>query len=166
MLDYTVFIFALKDLGLRSMILRKAKLVQNLPYLNMLLGKGENLLKGLSLLAIIVAKLVITNLATSSWNSVNISMIVLILGKTMMRVDLNRLDKLDKGHNTSPRVKKAWVRKIDTIHPLRGSGNGPRVRWSLGMSRIFVLVLSYILKHAELHALYFMVCIYFASILE
>jgi hypothetical protein len=66
MLDYTVFIFALKDLGLRSMILRKAKLVQNLPYLNMLLGKGENLLKGLSLLAIIVAKLVITNLATSS----------------------------------------------------------------------------------------------------
>jgi hypothetical protein len=42
----------------------------------------------------------------------------------MMRDILTRLDKLDKGHNTAPRVKKAWVRKIDTIHPLRGSGSG------------------------------------------
>jgi hypothetical protein len=42
----------------------------------------------------------------------------------MMKDILTRLDKLDKGHNTAPRVKKAWVRKFDTIHPLRGSGNG------------------------------------------
>jgi hypothetical protein len=42
----------------------------------------------------------------------------------MMKDILTRLDKLDKGHNTAPRVKKAWVRKFDTIHPVRGSGNG------------------------------------------
>jgi hypothetical protein len=42
----------------------------------------------------------------------------------MMRDVLTRLDKLDKGHNTASRVKKAWVRKIDTIHPLRGSDSG------------------------------------------
>jgi len=35
-----------------------------------------------------------------------------------------RLDRLDKDHNPSPRVKQAWVRKEDTIHPLRGSGSG------------------------------------------
>jgi len=42
----------------------------------------------------------------------------------IMKDVLVRLDKLDKGHNPAPRVKKAWVRKDDTIHPLRGSGSG------------------------------------------
>jgi len=42
----------------------------------------------------------------------------------MMRDVLTRLDRLDKGHNTAPKVKKAWVRKVDTIHPMRGSGSG------------------------------------------
>jgi hypothetical protein len=41
-----------------------------------------------------------------------------------MRDVLARLDKLDKSHNIAPSVKKAWVRKVDIIHPLRGSGNG------------------------------------------
>jgi hypothetical protein len=41
----------------------------------------------------------------------------------MMMDILTRLDKLDKGHNTTLSVKKAWVRKDDTIHPLRGSGS-------------------------------------------
>jgi len=33
---------------------------------------------------------------------------------------LIRLGKLDKGHNTAPKFKKTWVRKIDIIHLLRG----------------------------------------------
>jgi hypothetical protein len=41
-----------------------------------------------------------------------------------MRIVLTRLDKLNNGQNTTPRIKKAWARKVDTIHPLRGSGNG------------------------------------------
>jgi hypothetical protein len=40
-LDHTVFIFALKDIGLRSIIPRKVKLVQNLPCLNMLPEKNS-----------------------------------------------------------------------------------------------------------------------------
>jgi hypothetical protein len=40
----------------------------------------------------------------------------------MMKNALSRLDKLDKIHNLAPRVKKACVRKDETIHPLRGSG--------------------------------------------
>jgi hypothetical protein len=42
----------------------------------------------------------------------------------MMRVVLTRLDELDKGHKSAPNVKKVWVRKVNTIHPLRGSGSG------------------------------------------
>jgi hypothetical protein len=33
----------------------------------------------------------------------------------------------------------------------------PRVRWSFSMSRIIVLAFSYILEHAEFHALHFVV---------
>jgi hypothetical protein len=40
----------------------------------------------------------------------------------MMKNVLSRLDKLDKVHNPAPRVKNAWVRKDETIHPWRGSG--------------------------------------------
>jgi hypothetical protein len=46
----------------------------------MSLRVGDNLLKGLSLLAIIMAKLVISNLAVSNLNSVSIKMILSILG--------------------------------------------------------------------------------------
>jgi hypothetical protein len=42
----------------------------------------------------------------------------------IMRDVLTRLDKLDKSHNTAPSVKMAWVRKVDTIYPLKGSGSG------------------------------------------
>jgi predicted amidophosphoribosyltransferase len=42
----------------------------------------------------------------------------------MMRDVLTRLDKLDLSHNTAPSIKKAWVRKVDTINSLRGSGSG------------------------------------------
>lgn len=42
----------------------------------------------------------------------------------MKRDILSRLDKLDKGHNTGPSVKKAWVRTFETIpsriHPELG----------------------------------------------
>jgi hypothetical protein len=82
-LDHIVFKFTLKDLGLKRMILRKVKLMQGLPCLNISPGKGDNILKALSIFAIIVAKLVITNLAASSRNPVSISMIVSILGKGM-----------------------------------------------------------------------------------
>jgi hypothetical protein len=41
----------------------------------------------------------------------------------MMRVALTRLDKLDKSHKIAFSVKKVWVRKVDTIHSLRGSGS-------------------------------------------
>ena len=37
---------------------------------------------------------------------------------------LSRLDEFDKSHKFVPRVKKVWVMKVDTIHPLRGSGSG------------------------------------------
>jgi hypothetical protein len=42
----------------------------------------------------------------------------------MMRVTLTRLDKLDKSHKIPSSVKKVWVRKVDSIHSLRGSGSG------------------------------------------
>jgi hypothetical protein len=42
----------------------------------------------------------------------------------MMRVVLTRLDELDNCHKSAPSVKKVWVRKVNTIHPLRGSGSG------------------------------------------
>jgi hypothetical protein len=42
----------------------------------------------------------------------------------MMRDVLTRLDRLNKGHNPAPRIKKAWIRKEDTIHPLKGNGSG------------------------------------------
>jgi hypothetical protein len=32
------------------------------------------------------------------------------------------LTRLDKDHNPTPKVKKVWVSKDETIHPLRGSG--------------------------------------------
>jgi hypothetical protein len=41
-----------------------------------------------------------------------------------MMVVLTRLKELDKSHKTTPSGKKAWVRKVNTIHPLRGSGSG------------------------------------------
>jgi hypothetical protein len=62
--------------------------------------------------------------------SMSISMIVPILRKAVrgcshdMGDILTKLDKLNIGHNTAPRVKKAWVRKVDNIHPLSGSGSG------------------------------------------
>jgi hypothetical protein len=40
----------------------------------------------------------------------------------MMQNVLIRLDKLDKVHNPAIRVKRVWVRKDETIHPLRWSG--------------------------------------------
>jgi hypothetical protein len=42
----------------------------------------------------------------------------------MMRVVLTRLDELDIGHKIAHSGKKAWVWKVDTIHPLRRSGSG------------------------------------------
>jgi hypothetical protein len=41
---------------------------------------------------------------------------------TMMRVVLTKLDKMDKSHKTAPSFKKVWLKKVDIIHPLRGSG--------------------------------------------
>jgi hypothetical protein len=40
----------------------------------------------------------------------------------MMQNILSILNKLDKAHNPAPRFKKIWVRKDETIHPLRESG--------------------------------------------
>ncbi len=41
----------------------------------------------------------------------------------MMKVVLTRLDELDMSHKIALSGKKAWVRKVDIIHPLRGSGS-------------------------------------------
>lgn len=40
----------------------------------------------------------------------------------MMQNILSRLDKMDKAHNLASKSKKVWVRKDETIQPLRGSG--------------------------------------------
>jgi hypothetical protein len=40
---------------------------------------------------------------------------------SMMQSALSKLDILDKAFNLAPRVKKVWVRKDETIHPLRES---------------------------------------------
>jgi hypothetical protein len=40
----------------------------------------------------------------------------------MMKNVLVSLDKLDMAYNPTFEVKKVWVRKDETIHPLRGSG--------------------------------------------
>jgi hypothetical protein len=102
-LDQTVFRFTLKDLGLRSMILNKVKLVKNLPCLNMLQKKKKSY----------------EHKHDSSYSRKSYEWLF-----NMMRDVLTRHDKLDKGHNIAPRVKKAWVTKVDTIHPLRVSDNG------------------------------------------
>jgi hypothetical protein len=41
-----------------------------------------------------------------------------------MKMVLTRLDELNISHKIAPSGKKAWVRKVDTIHPLKGSGSG------------------------------------------
>jgi hypothetical protein len=41
---------------------------------------------------------------------------------SMMKSVLFRLDELEKAPNHDPKVNKVWVRKDETIHPLRGSG--------------------------------------------
>jgi hypothetical protein len=40
----------------------------------------------------------------------------------MMKNVLVSLDKLDMAYNPISHVKNVWVRKDETIHPLRGSG--------------------------------------------
>jgi hypothetical protein len=40
----------------------------------------------------------------------------------MMKSVLVRLNNLDMAYNPASQVNKAWVRKDETIHPLRGSG--------------------------------------------
>jgi hypothetical protein len=42
---------------------------------------------------------------------------------TMMKGVLSRLDQFEKVHKPRPKITQVWVRKYDTIHPLRGSGN-------------------------------------------
>jgi hypothetical protein len=42
---------------------------------------------------------------------------------TMMKRVLSRLDQFEKVHKSRPKITQVWVRKDDTIHPLRGSGN-------------------------------------------
>jgi hypothetical protein len=42
---------------------------------------------------------------------------------TMMKGVLSRLDQFEKVHKPRPKFTQVWVRKDDTIHPLRGSGN-------------------------------------------
>jgi hypothetical protein len=39
----------------------------------------------------------------------------------MMKNVLVRLDKLDKAHNPASQVNKVWVKKDETVHPLKGS---------------------------------------------
>jgi hypothetical protein len=41
----------------------------------------------------------------------------------MLRGVITQINDVDKSHTYVPKMKKAWVRKVDTIHPLRGSGN-------------------------------------------
>jgi hypothetical protein len=41
---------------------------------------------------------------------------------SIMKSVLVMLDELDKAPNHDPKVNKIWVRKDDTIHPLRRSG--------------------------------------------
>jgi hypothetical protein len=33
-----------------------------------------------------------------------------------------RLNNLDKDYNPASQINKVWIRKDETIHPLRGSG--------------------------------------------
>jgi hypothetical protein len=40
----------------------------------------------------------------------------------MMKIVLVSLDKLDMAYKPASQVNKVWVRKDETIHPLRGSG--------------------------------------------
>jgi hypothetical protein len=40
----------------------------------------------------------------------------------MMREMLSRLDKFEQTHKSRTKISQVWVRKDDTIHPLRGSG--------------------------------------------
>jgi hypothetical protein len=42
---------------------------------------------------------------------------------TMMKGVLSRLDQFEKVHKPRPKITQVWVRKDDTIHPFRGSGN-------------------------------------------
>jgi hypothetical protein len=37
---------------------------------------------------------------------------------------ITQLNDLDKSRTFVPNMKKVWIKKVDTIHPLRGSGSG------------------------------------------
>jgi hypothetical protein len=41
----------------------------------------------------------------------------------MMKGLLSRLDEFEKVHKPRPKITPVWVRKDETIHPLRESGN-------------------------------------------
>ena len=41
----------------------------------------------------------------------------------MMKGVLSRLDQFEKVHKPRPKITQVWVRKNETIHPLRGSDN-------------------------------------------
>jgi hypothetical protein len=42
----------------------------------------------------------------------------------MLRSVITQLNDLDKSCTSIPKMKKVWVKKTDTVHPLRGSGIG------------------------------------------
>jgi hypothetical protein len=41
---------------------------------------------------------------------------------TMVRSVITQLNDLAKSHSSVPKIKKVWVKKENTTHPLRGSG--------------------------------------------
>jgi hypothetical protein len=41
----------------------------------------------------------------------------------MLREVLSRLDQFEKVHKPRHKITQVWVRKDETIYPLRGSGN-------------------------------------------
>jgi glycine cleavage system protein P-like pyridoxal-binding family len=88
----------------------------------MLLGKSGNTLKGVLPNAVTVARMA-TPRPNTSERSLTSPRIQIYEGLVyMMKNVLVSLDKLDMAYNSTSQEKKVWIRKDETIHPLRGNG--------------------------------------------
>jgi hypothetical protein len=105
-LGHTVIKSGIRSLGSRNKSQWQVSLTLNLPCLIILFGKNSN----------IKAECFRVKPHKPKKNLISEGLV------NMMKSVLVRLNNLDMAYNPASQVNKAWVRKDETIHPLRGSG--------------------------------------------
>jgi hypothetical protein len=118
---HTILRFDISSLGSGKQSKRQVSLALNLPSFIMLFGNNGIILKGVLPHAVTVVSIATPKPNASKpykpkKNQTNEGLV------NMMKSVLVRLIKLDMAHTPASQVEKVWVRKDETIHPLRGSG--------------------------------------------